>query len=368
MRIIFVRLPSTKRLDPFLWRMSCRPPVDFIPMLPRRTPSADPSPLPVSPALVGAVLLASLVALLPAPVQAQVGIQGTMSNFDVFNETGHNVFGAELDLEGVHASDVVKTYPSHFNNMTLTEYSNGGVFGGTRLVFSGYNFTSAGYITPTAGINTNGHYAVNIPGAEHFGFSVRTQPTATKYFWLDQSLAPVSTTPMSIPTVKWTYVPPAGGGLPVVQAVVVPPPPPPIQLYPDAVWVKTYWTEMPQEVDLLDLISGGNVAPQLPSEIEAEWTLLGGDVNLALEEPLAPGDVSVVRRYEYFQYLGAYDEMHLPISAYIGGEPPAGEVGQFIAADMQAAIVVPEPSATALLISALIGLAAWARRRPAPTN
>jgi hypothetical protein len=41
-----------------------------------------------------------------------VGIQGTMSNFDVFNETGNPVYGAELDLDGVHMSSVTKTYPS----------------------------------------------------------------------------------------------------------------------------------------------------------------------------------------------------------------------------------------------------------------
>ena len=289
-----------------------------------------------------------------------------MSNFDVFNETSTNVYGAELDLEGVHASEVTKTYPSHFNNLTITEYNNGSLFGGTRLVFTGYNFTAAGYITPTVGINTNGHYAVNIPGAEHFGFSVRTQPTATKYFWLDQTSHQVGSAPMSIPGVTWTYVPAVGGGAPKVQAVLAPPVAPPALPNPDAVWVKVYWTEMPEVVDLNDLISGGNIAPQLPSEVEAEWNLLGGDVNLALEEPLNPGDVSVLRRYEFFKYLGGYDELHLPTSAFNGlpGEnPPANELGQFIAANMVAAVLdVPEPSSLGLLISGF-GIAGLARPR-----
>ena len=42
-------------------------------------------------------------------------------------------------------------------------------------------------------------YAVNLPGCEHFGFSFRTQPAATKYFWLDQSSQHVTTAPMSVP-------------------------------------------------------------------------------------------------------------------------------------------------------------------------
>ena len=64
-----------------------------------------------------------------------------MSNFDVFNETGGNVYGAELDLDGVHSTDITKTYPSHFNNMTMTDYTNGSTFG-TKIVFTGYNFGS----------------------------------------------------------------------------------------------------------------------------------------------------------------------------------------------------------------------------------
>ena len=123
---------------------------------------------------------------------------------------------------------------------------------------------------------------------------------------------------------------------------------------------------MPDVVDLNDLISGGNIAPQLPGEIEAEWNLLGGDVNLSLEEPLNPGDASVLRRYEFFKYTGGYDEVHLPNSAFQGlpnEQPPANEIGQFIAANMVAAVFdVPEPSSLGLMLSGL-GIAGLARLR-----
>jgi len=75
---------------------------------------------------------------------------------------------------------------------------------------------------------------------------------------------------------------------------------------------------------------------------------------------------SVLRRYEYYQYQGGYDEVHLPTSAFTTGDPPAGECGQFIAANMVAANLVvadiPEPSALLLLVGGL-GMIGWRRRR-----
>jgi hypothetical protein len=297
-------------------------------------------------------------AVLSGSVFATVGIQGTMSNFDVFNETGLNAYGAELDLDGVHASEVFKTFPSHFSQMSVSEYSSGTSYG-TKILFSGYNFTpGTPYLISRSGQSTNGHYCVNLPGCEHFGFSTRAQPTSTRYYWLDQSSNHLTSAPMSVPGPTWTYVPPAAPGLQGnMQAVVKPVPVPPIQQNPDAVWAKVYYIEVPRAVDLNELMSGPDtVAPQLPSEVEAEWTLLGGDVNLALEQPVVnEADFSVIRRFEYYQYTGGYDEVHLPTSAFTGGSPPANELGQFIAANM-AAVVVPEPASGGMLLIGATGL------------
>ncbi len=291
------------------------------------------------------VAAASLVAA--RCVLAQVGIQGTMSNFDVFNETGINVFGAEIELEGLHPGQVTRTFPSHFTGMTATEYTSGTTFG-TKLVFTGYTFNPPySYIIPRVGQTTNGHYAVNLPGCEHFGFAVASQPRTTAFYWLDEGSHRV-TAALSIPMPTWTYVPAAGGAPAVMQAVLAPPPPPPIVPYPDAVWVKTFVTELPARADLMELISYDplnpdpahpSVAPLLPSEVEAEWELLPGDSPLA--EPdiqLADADQAVVRRYEFYQYTGTYDEVHLPNYQYDGGPlPPDAPLGQFIAANMVAA-------------------------------
>ena len=126
------------------------------------------------------------LAIAAAALPAQATIYGTMSNFDVFNDTPENCYGAELDLEGVHSADVMNTYPSHFDHRTVTEYNNGATFG-TLIDFSGYNFNPSGYIAPTVGTTTNGHACVDTQGCEHFGFSVSSNPTASRYYWLDQA-------------------------------------------------------------------------------------------------------------------------------------------------------------------------------------
>ncbi|MGE5609167.1 MAG: hypothetical protein ACM359_07925 [Bacillota bacterium] len=311
-------------------------------------------------------LAASLILALPLSAHASiVGISGTMSNFDVFNETGTNAYGAELELEGVHSSDLTKTFPSHFNSMAMTDYSTGTTFG-TRVTFTGYNFDPAGYLIPTVGQSTNGHYAVNIKGAEHFGFAVASQPTATRFYWLDQGSQRIGTMPLAIPGPTWTYVPPAiPNNPPVIQAVVqVPEPAEAHAQMPDSIWMKVYVTEMEREVDLMELLSGPGIVPQGETEVETEWELLEGGKMSQSEVEVSEKGVSIVRRYEFFQYTGAYSEEHEPLSTYTGvGEPPANELGQFIAANMVAAVLeVPEPSTLAWLL-ALALPSCLARRR-----
>jgi hypothetical protein len=297
--------------------------------------------------VLGAAVLA--IGLVPAPVLAQVGIiQGTMSNFDVFNETSVNVYGAEIELEGCLSTDVNKTYPAHFSSMVKTDYSSG-ISSGTRLTFTGYTFDPSGYMIPRVGQSTNGHFAVNLPGCEHFGFSiVGTQPTTTRFFWLDQPGNRIGTKPMSIPNATWTYNPPAvPGGQWVMQAVVVPPAPEiPEAMLPDSIWMKVYVTEMDRPVDLGELISGpGTVAPQSKAEIEKEWVLLEGGVPEQGDSVVGPNAQSVLRRYEYFKYTGPVDPTdNAPLSSWnLVGEPPANELGDFIAANMVAANLADPP-------------------------
>jgi hypothetical protein len=308
---------------------------------------------------------ATATVLLATPAHAVVGISGTMSNFDVFNETTTDAYGAEIELEGCHAVDVMSTYPAHFNSNAINEYSTGATFG-TRITFTGYNFLPAEYIAPTVGQNTNGHFAVDIPGAEHFGFSVGQQPSVTRFYWLDQGGQRIGTMPLAIPNPTWTYVPPAkAGDQPVVLAVVQIPEPAEAHVQQaDAIWMKVFETELDRPVSLEELISGGDVAPQEAAEVEIEWELLEDGVLSEAEAPVGKDAECVIRRYEFFAYTGPYSSEHEALSTYNGvGDPPDSELGQFIAANMVAANLVPEPTVGALVAATLVAAAVRRRTR-----
>lgn len=304
----------------------------------------------------------ALVAAVPAWAGA-IGIQGTMSNFDVFNDTGIDVYGAELDLDGLSSAQVTKTYPCHFQSLSKTDYPSGV---GTKLIFTGYSFPpNPAFLTPAPSVfSTNGHYAVNVQGVEHFGFSTPAQATKSSFYWLDKNLNRINATPLSVPQTTWSFVAAAGVNPAAVQIAIAPPAPPPLVPHGDAVWVKVFTTELPAQADLNELISYDpnnldpkqpSVAPQLPSEVETEWELLADDSVGALQPPdvqVGNNQQAVVRRFEYYKYTGAYDEVHLPLSNFTTGQPDPAELGKFMMANMVAANLladIPEPSSLFLL-------------------
>jgi hypothetical protein len=283
-------------------------------------------------------VLAGLL-LAAAATSGRATIYGTMSNFDVFNDTPYDAYGAELELEGVHATEVYNTFPSHFDHRTVTEYNNGITFG-TRVDFSGYNFSPAGYLEPTVGTTTNGHACVQTAGCEHFGFSLSSQPTATHYYWTDQTGQRIGNLPMDVPTPSWSYVQPAGNVAPELHAEVE-------RQNPDAVWMKVFKTELNRPVKLKELMSGNPIVPEDVSETETEWELLERGVLADAKDRIRnDAQKAIIRRYEYYKYTGPYDAEHEPLSAFdsnIMVEPPAGELGNFISANMVAANLVPLP-------------------------
>ncbi|MDZ4782918.1 MAG: hypothetical protein SGJ19_21930 [Planctomycetia bacterium] len=288
--------------------------------------------------------VAPTVALALTATAAGSGISGTMSNFDVFNETETEAHGAELELEDVHSVDVMNTYPSHFDFKTIEEYNEGGRFG-TRIRFTGYNFSATGSLAPSVGQNTNGHLCVNVPGCEHFGFAVSAQPTATRYYWLDSNQQRIGVTPMSVPNPSWTYFPPANpGDAPMLRAEVEMPEPAEVhEQRPDSIWMKVYKTELDRAVGLDELMSAGDIVPEDEAETESEWELLEGGKMKGVDAEVGEHGKAVIRRYEYFRYTGPYDEEHEPLSIFLDqdmDEPPAGELGDFIAANMVAANLV----------------------------
>ena len=238
-------------------------------------------------------------------------------------------------------------------------------------------------------VSTNGHQLTNSAGGEHFGFWLNgVQPTETRFYWLNDNNGAyerIGTLPEIVPGPTWSYVPPANpGGVGALQAEIkIPEPAEVIAQRPDSTWMKVYKVKLPSSLapndpaemqDLLArLISDANPENEQPDvplddivpegddpiEIESEWELLEGGkapkVKMQDDEIDEDNDGIVVRRYEFYEYTGPYDAEHEPTSIFLDTEllePPVGELGAFLSANMVAAVlqqqVVPEPSSIVL--------------------
>lgn len=331
-----------------------------------------------------AALPLALLALL-APVSASAEVQfGTLSNFDVFNDTGEETHGFEIELDGVSSADVTYTfgapYQARYGTPRLIDFP-GGVYVRYESPYDSatHTFTQGtplapSPITPTLGHQcwTGGSPSYFGSGCEHFGLGLLRNPTKTVYRWLVADPAKPGSlvaagTNVSLPAPEWNVKPPSPAQpVPVVQAVVKAPEPEPIQQWGEAVWVKVYVTESPLPAQLNHLLTDDPAVPQEESQTETEWVLLqkekGGanpSGDLVSEKPLKASDESVTRRYELYKYNGAYDPEHEALPAINDNTPAPGEVGEYIGAQMAAAnIEAGEPAPTIRKLSAKAGPAA----------
>ncbi len=303
---------------------------------------------------------------------------GTLSNFDIYNTTPEPSEGAEIELEGVHSSSLSRDFPAHYGSKSIVEYDDGfGNFAGTRITYTNYNFGGAptpGSLLPNPNpTSTNGHALTYTAGGEHFGFSLSgEQPTAMRFYWLNDNggaYERINRTPELVPNPTWSFQPAAPGANPVLRAEVrIAEPVEVIAQKPDSIWMKVYKTEIERVVDLDELMSGNDIVPEDGVEVETEWELLEGGKMKMAEDEVGENGKAVIRRYEYFKYTGAYDAEHEPLTLFLDTdllEPPAGELGNFIAANMVAVnlVAVPEPSTSALLLSGLALAGGQSRRR-----
>jgi hypothetical protein len=89
---------------------------------------------------------------------------------------------------------------------------------------------------------------------------------------------------------------------------------------------------------LAELMSANGIVPEDEAETETEWDLLEKGRVAKEEDDVQEGKKSVIRRYEYYAYTGPYTDENEPLSSWDEiGDPPANELGQFIAANMVAA-------------------------------
>ena len=326
-------------------------------------------------------LLGALVAL---PLAGYAVAYGSLSNFDVVNDTGGRCYGFEIELDDIRSTDITYTYNyNHYGLPTITEDLKDPLHPKTYVRYESKknpDGTYASFTNPQDPANplsaTDGHAFTNLGvnlGGEHFGVGYRTSPTVVTYHWLvDNSVLPgtLALGPVvNVGSPIFNYVPPAPNpvpGLPPlpaqVQVVVIPPPPeppevePPVPQFGVPVWVKILKTVQPSghKIELgellpLDEIADPDGVPPWQGEVEQaeteiEWMVFqkrpagnpdteGGEGEIEAADDLPNGDETVTRRYEFYEYLGPTN----PEDGEADCSDPAdceGSVGKFIGAQM----------------------------------
>lgn len=338
--------------------------------------------------------------LMLGATQAHAGVFGTLGNFDVVNDTGSTAYGFEIDLEGLHSADVTDTFGGagrgfpttveRYGSPTISEYSNGSSFG-VKVVYQAiYNAGAWSVNTPSGVFNTPGEscwtgggiaYGAATP-CDHFGVGTVGNPTSTTYSWLVDSGTPgvLTKAGVNLPAPVWSVTPSPNPAVaqPVVVAQIQAPKPEIESQFGTAVWVKVFTTELDNKVGLEELVGGNAKVQAAESHTEVEWQLLQTDPGNPLAGQLenggnaAVGDKteSVLRRYEFYNYSGAYDPENHEAKPLLGDlKPSDGELGSFIGAqnvavnlDGNPVAVVPEPPSREMLFGGL-GLMLWLFRR-----
>lgn len=321
----------------------------------------------------GALLLA--LAAAPQTAHSQTAtIQGNLSSFDVVNDTGLDVHGFEIQIEGALPGDLYYTaFGQRYGNPTVVPYLTG-----VRVRYQSPYDGASGQYTVTTPKHIPGvpfgwqdcyqggaGYATS--GCEHFGQSMRATPPSQTITvsgrWLVTDPAQPGTLvalnpPAAIPFATWFISPPVIIASPpvVVAEVEAPEPPETPEKYGDAQWVKIFKTQLPRVVTGDELVSTNpSVVPEDPTQVEVAWDILqaspvsGGNGNQNRTRRRNQGSIaadtrSVIRRYELYKYKGGYDAITHKVACADGTctAPSAGELGDALSAQNTATNVVPD--------------------------
>jgi len=188
---------------------------------------------PMGREILSAILMAAILIMAQAS-KSLASSFGTLSNFDVINDTGSSCHGFEIELEDLHSSDVSYTFggtyirygspelvdattdPAHPRVIVRYRHWNGSEWEATPIAPAG--ITASGHDCYSGG--PVGNYLTS--GCEHFGVSLRTSPSRTSYRWLiaanpsDLNTA-FNAVPenVNLPVPVWNVIPRAGGGVDV---------------------------------------------------------------------------------------------------------------------------------------------------------
>jgi hypothetical protein len=149
----------------------------------------------------------------------------------------------------------------------------------------------------------------------------------------------------------------------VVHAVIPAPPPPALAPFGLAEYMKVFYTENAGPVELNDMVHGNPNVPN-DSETEIEWFLLQRGLNDELDSGQEPGAAadSVVRRYEFYKYVGPYDSDGQALCEDPTTPGCESSLGNYIGSQMAGVNLVPnspgpvpEPGTFVLMGAALVG-------------
>ena len=358
------------------------------------------------------LLLASVLGCALSAAEAST-LYGTLSNFDVFNDSTSNYYGFEIEMEGLDISGVAGyngsyyTYPSFSYGAgqvisandpststlrTLVRYFNGGA--NSTLPF-------VGSISPT-----DGHTCIQTTGCEHFGVALNGTPSTTRYYWLDQAgTRATQVNLVGMPVINVIPQAPAQQGQPapppVVQMEIEAPEAPeaaPGDKFSDAVWVKIMKTELDSEhmADLDDLMADNHekIADESDENaVEVEWKILQRRLDkpdaqqnkFKLEAQAGENAEQVLRTYQFYAFTGGYSEEHEAVCAGEAGDCEDAIAGflqdnpglvpeyigrllgqQMVAVNLNGPLDVPQvpiPGTIWLFGSALAGLFGFMRRK-----
>jgi Divergent InlB B-repeat domain len=311
--------------------------------------------------------IAVLLTLLAVPMTARAQtatILGSLANFDVVNNSGHDAHGFEIEFEGLQPADVPYTFSvQRYGDSTITATPTG-----VRVRWaSAYDAAAQQFVQTTLAhqpgaaffsgncYQWNGVVTYDAAGCEHFGALTSRNATATTFRWLiaDPQTAGALVAvnpPVAVAAPMYSIAPPlVANTAPVLVAEVEAPEPPETpETYGDAQWMKVFKTELQREVGLDELLSDNAIVPQDPAQLEVAWEIVQAEPASANAKRnrsrnqnqggLSPATRSVVRRYEMYDYSGAYDPItHEALCAdLLCNAPQTGELGDFISAQMTA--------------------------------
>lgn len=279
---------------------------------------------------------------------------GDLNNFDAVNDTGQECHGLEIELEGVHSTEITYTYDwSRYGVPTIREeLASDGVTPRVFIRFASKKDSAGNFIATTVAQDpanpfppTAGHQCTDpaaVPAVcDHFGvgyYPTAADPTTTpptpakpsliRYNWLvDDPTSPgnlILGPALNVATPIYTYQPPVAAQPALVQAVILAPPPPQPELAPpvqmafgEPIWAKEIKTSSKnaQPVKLEDLVdddpavdgepnwlndkAGDNVVVEAQTEVE--WRMMQTEFN-KLGDPDQPGGANG-------QLVGAAEEL-----------------------------------------------------------